>query len=309
MGDVKCLVLPFETVSFARAFHGTIAKCLLFGPHAIRIYDDKALRLQKDTAPQFSIMRSFGFFVALATVADAASSARWCNEHLCLDALAVSGELAFAVNAKTQVGYIAIGTGSVMDGSKMWILYPGDDGCVLSERDGVSLPTHRVTFNSHTSPLKHGYKPPVITQQPISHILPHTGKTSNLACKFNMPTAQLLFFSPRDPEQTTEPMPMIWAYSSEVPVSENGSAAGAKIKRHDAFGTFDLLFAVMPTTPLPSTTLNATAPSASTTASANIDPSASSIQADENTTTRKQVMMAHAICMVRLFIRKQPRAS
>ncbi|KAI5450295.1 hypothetical protein NCC49_003206 [Naganishia albida] len=157
-------------------------------------------------------------FLTFATASLSSLSAKWCNDYFCLDASSSLAEITYALTARVDdLGWIAVGTGYTMDGSKMFLLYPAPDGtCVLSERDG------------------HGYKPPVITPQPISRLLPSPANTTHLTCRFSLPASAL----PIPPNNTTA-TGMLWGYSSTPP---NTTSSVASIKRHDAFGIFDLAF-------------------------------------------------------------------
>lgn len=81
-------------------------------------------------------------FLTFATASLSSLSAKWCNDYFCLDASSSLAEITYALTARVDdLGWIAVGTGCTMDGSKMFLLYPAPDGtCVLSERDGVSPP-------------------------------------------------------------------------------------------------------------------------------------------------------------------------
>lgn len=87
----------------------------------------------------------FLLFLFLASPACASFTAKWCNKYFCLDAslpAQPNAEITYALAARTHdmPGWLAIGTGYEMNGSKMWIVWPDQvGGCVLSERDGVSL--------------------------------------------------------------------------------------------------------------------------------------------------------------------------
>lgn len=88
-----------------------------------------------------------------------------------------------------------------------------------------------------------GYKPPIITQQPLARLLQSPANETHFTCHFSLPTAALPFFNDQPPTNITAPMGMLWAYSTTPPTtSSSGNASDALIKRHDVFGIFDLAF-------------------------------------------------------------------
>lgn len=96
-------------------------------------------------------------------VATASYTANWCNQYFCITAhLDTSHQktssqtvtslqagtssqagtspqsVTFHISARRDVGWLGVGTGYGMEGSKMVLLWKGLDGCITSERDGVS---------------------------------------------------------------------------------------------------------------------------------------------------------------------------
>ncbi|KAJ9093778.1 hypothetical protein QFC19_008221 [Naganishia cerealis] len=168
----------------------------------------------------------------------AARGDTWCNQYLCLAATRTADHVTYTVAARTTAveGWLAVGTGHRMGGSKMWLVYPsagaGTGGnCVLSERDGI------------------GHTAPVPTEQPVAVLLPreHVALEEAWGCAFTVPTAKLEYFNSDDDAVTSAAakpgMDMLWAYSSRPPTFAsvvNESKAG--IRMHEAFGTFVIRF-------------------------------------------------------------------
>jgi hypothetical protein len=64
-------------------------------------------------------------FLLLFPSALASFTAKWCNKYFCLDAdlpAQPHAEITYALAARTDdMGWLAVGTGYEMNGSKMWI--------------------------------------------------------------------------------------------------------------------------------------------------------------------------------------------
>lgn len=216
----------------------------------------------------------------------AASTAKWCNQYLCLSASLAAEQVTYHVSARTaDVGWLGIGTGYGMAGSRMVVLWHGtDDACLISERDGVSL----LSFSSACFSLiiqQHGHAAPEINRNNTARLIPNTttNTTQHLQCTYALPTTSHPFFTTQSPENPTAPMGMIWAYSAAPPSPPlEGRAGDALIRRHDAFGVFDLEFR--------------------SDSGTGKDADVPVVNDVEKAERRKKVMRAHAVGMVRCFL-------
>jgi hypothetical protein len=230
---------------------------------------------------------------AIEVVTAATHTANWCNQYFCIAAQLDASQdvtslqtVTFQVDARRDVGWLGIGTGYGMEGSKIVLLWKGDEGCVASERDGVSS-SILLSRDSGADGMfdQHGHVPPAITSNKTLTALISSANSTFLSCKYSLPTSSLPFFMTQNPQAPTAPMGMMWAFSSQAPVVEGGGKAeDAKIRRHEDRGIFDLVF--HETTKAKQSSGGAVEESKG---------------ADEKMERRARVMRAHVVFMVGLF--------
>ncbi|GHJ87043.1 hypothetical protein NliqN6_3445 [Naganishia liquefaciens] len=152
-----------------------------------------------------------------APLALASHSASWCNRVFCIHATHDDAPLVrYEVEARVPVGWIGVGSGYKMRGSRMVVLWRGQEGCIISERDG------------------HGHLPPELNHAGTTALVSGNSSTSSfLSCTYTQPSIGV-------PEV---PIGMLWAYSTTPPILDvNGRAEDAKIRMHEEHGIFDLVF-------------------------------------------------------------------
>jgi hypothetical protein len=245
--------------------------------------------------PSFLLLAPFVLAIEFAIAAT--HTANWCNQYFCISAQLDSSQdvtslqtVTFQVDARREVGWLGVGTGYGMDGSKMVLLWKGNEGCIASERDGVSSRSFFFSRDSGADGMfdQHGHLPPTITTNKTLTLLISSANSTYLSCKYTLPTSSLPFFTTQTPEAApTAPMGMMWAYSSQAPVAEGGGKVEeAKIRIHEDRGIFDLVFHENEETKGNQTSGGAVEGSKG---------------ADEKMERRARVMRVHVVFMVRFF--------